>query len=162
MKLEISKSLRLKVTRGSGLRGYGTKESGLVNGLASESSSMEFERKNQIHIIFYVPETNIISLRNCCWFLKIPIDCCCLGGGYNIWLYIPVTLPPNSPSSEHSTGMYKVWVCLLSKCQGLICIVWESNPGRPRCRRALYLKSCLHCKKRWRKTRLCFSSSVLC
>jgi hypothetical protein len=45
MKLEISKSLRLKVTRGSGLRGYGTKESGLVNGLASESSRMDFERR---------------------------------------------------------------------------------------------------------------------
>jgi hypothetical protein len=30
---------------------------------------------------FYLPETNIISLRNCCWFLKIPIDCCCVGGG---------------------------------------------------------------------------------
>jgi hypothetical protein len=29
---------------------------------------------------FYLPETNIISRRNCCWFLKIPIDCCCLGG----------------------------------------------------------------------------------
>ena len=47
-------------------------------------------------------------------------------------------------------------------CQRLNCIVRESNPGRPRCRRALYLKSCLHCKKRWRKTRLCFSSSKLC
>ena len=73
--------------------------------------------------------------------------------GYNIWLYIPVTLPPNSPSSEHSTGMYKVWVCLLSKCQRLNCIVRESNPGRPRCRRALYLKSCLHYKKRLNKAR---------
>jgi hypothetical protein len=31
--------------------------------------------------VLYVPETNIISLRNCCWFLKIPIDCCCLWGG---------------------------------------------------------------------------------
>jgi hypothetical protein len=47
MKLEISKSLRLKVTRDSGLRGYGTKESGLVNGLASESSRMDFERKTK-------------------------------------------------------------------------------------------------------------------
>ena len=47
-------------------------------------------------------------------------------------------------------------------CQRLNCIVRESNPGRPRCRRALYLKSRLHCKKWWRKTRLYFSSSVLC
>jgi hypothetical protein len=45
MKLEISKSLRLKVTRDSGLRGYGTKESGIIKDLASESSSMDFERK---------------------------------------------------------------------------------------------------------------------
>ncbi len=41
---------------------------------------------------------------------------------------------------------------LLSKCQRLNCIVRESNPGRPRGRRVLYLKSYLHCKKSWRKT----------
>ncbi len=34
------------------------------------------------HKVIYVPGSNIISLRNCCWFLKIPIDCCCLGGGW--------------------------------------------------------------------------------
>jgi hypothetical protein len=44
---------------------------------------------------FYVPETNIISLRNCCWFLNIPIYCCCLGGGgvvlgYKLIFYIPI------------------------------------------------------------------------
>ncbi len=36
---------------------------------------------------------------------------------------------------------------LLSKCQRLNCIVRESNPGRPCGRRALYLKSYLHCRK---------------
>jgi hypothetical protein len=39
-------------------------------------------------------ETNIIYLTNCCWFLKNPIDCCCLGGWYwdivHIQYYIPV------------------------------------------------------------------------
>ncbi len=30
---------------------------------------------------YYVPETNIIYLTNCCWFLKIPIDCFFLWGG---------------------------------------------------------------------------------
>ena len=32
-------------------------------------------------------------------------------------VYIPVTLPPNSPSSEHSTGMYKVDNMSLSSLQ---------------------------------------------
>ncbi len=47
-------------------------------------------RRSKNHL-FYVPETNIISLRNCCWFLIIPIDCCCLGVlGYKVIYYIPI------------------------------------------------------------------------
>ncbi len=45
-----------------------------------------------------------------------------------------------------------MYTLLLSKCQRLNCIVRESNPGRPHGRRALYLKSYLHCKKSWQKT----------
>ena len=29
---------------------------------------------------YYVPATDIMYLTHCCWFLKIPEDCCCLGG----------------------------------------------------------------------------------
>ncbi len=115
-----------------------------------------------------------------CWFLKWSeeIHYVSIGDG-DMWYYVPV-----DDGWEEVLGHNVYFSVLLSKCQRLNCIVRESNPGRPRGTRALYLKSYLYCKKRWQKTPpawpdatlfifvitlyclpspvLCFSSSVLC
>ncbi len=83
-----------------------------------------------------------------CWFLKCSeeIHYVPIGNG-DMWYYVPV-----DDGWEEVLGHDVYITSQYSKCQRLNCIVQESNPGRLRGRRALYLKSYLHCKKSWRKT----------
>jgi hypothetical protein len=42
---------------------------------------------------FYVPETHIMYFTWCCWFLKIPEDCCCWGVGGCYWDIVHILYP---------------------------------------------------------------------
>ncbi len=54
---------------------------------------------------FYVPETHIMYLTHCCWFLKIPADCYCFWGGGGWYWDIVHILYPCRWWQGSSTGM---------------------------------------------------------
>ncbi len=97
------------------------------------------------HNILCTGDQHYKYLTNCCWFLKIPIDCCCLGGGdvlagYNIWLYIPVP-PPPQPG-------YNIWLYIpvgppllqTNKTEGEIPVHTCDDAGRQRSTTGKYLR----------------------
>ncbi len=54
-----------------------------VNSVKPDLSNNNFFNPPLFSLVntFYVLETRIMYLTRCCWFLKIPEDCCCLVGG---------------------------------------------------------------------------------
>jgi hypothetical protein len=147
--------------------------------------------------LYYVPETHIMYFIRRCWFLKCSeeIHYVPIGDG-DMWYWDWDVMYTVLGHNVYITSQYWDITYILRPSTSLQMPKIELHrpgiePGPPRGRRALYLKSYLHCKKSWRKTPpawpdvtlfifvctlyclplsvlcspspvLCFSSSVLC
>jgi hypothetical protein len=82
-----------------------TKKSELSFFLKTKGKKRKDSLVNYRSFAIPIPETHIMYLTHCCWFLKIPEDCCCLGGGGCYWDIVHILYPCRWWQGS-STGTY--------------------------------------------------------